>query len=92
MAVLYGDKMPDGWVRTSCIQYMQESDPNGFTIEHNKMPPYPDPEPGLGWVQFYNPETNEWRYDPIKVPYTTEQAILEVAAALREVSKALKAR
>jgi hypothetical protein len=92
MAVLYGDKMPDGWIRTSCIQYQQDSDPNGFTIDHNKIPPYPDLEPGKGWVQFYNPDTKEYRYDPIKVPYTTEQAILEVASALREVAQALKER
>jgi hypothetical protein len=90
MAVLYGDKMPDGWIKTSCIQYMQESDPNGFSIDHNTMPPYPDPEPGKGWVQFYNPETNEWRYDPIKVPYSKEECLLEIAAAIRELASAIK--
>lgn len=92
MAVLFGDKFPDGWIRTSCIQYMIDSDPNGFIIDKDAIPPYPESEPGLGWVQFYKPETKEWRYDPIKVPYTKEEALLEIAKAIRELSTTLKDR
>lgn len=90
MAVLFGDRCPDGWVRTSCIQYLIDADPNGFTVDKDTIPPYPDSSPGVGWVQFYNPSSNQWRYDPVKIPYTQEEALLEIASAIRQLADTLK--
>lgn len=90
MAVLFGDKQKDGWLRVSQIQYQMDAHPNGHTIKIEKMPPYPPRQPGVAWVQMYNPKTKKWRYDKEAVPLTQEESLQEIAAAVRELAEAVR--
>jgi hypothetical protein len=90
MAVIFGDKQKDGWIKVSAIQYQMESHPNGYTIKAEKIPPYPQHEPGVGWVQMFNPKTKRFRFDEIKISLTKEEATLEVAAAIRELATTVR--
>jgi len=47
---------------------------------------------GVGWVQYYHPGKDEWKIKQIKVPYTKEESLLEIAAAIRELAQAIKER
>lgn len=91
MAVVFGEKKDaDGWIRTTMIQYQIESHENGHTVDKDDIPDYPESGMGVGWVQYYHPEKNEWKYEQVKIPYTKEESILEVATAIRELALAIK--
>lgn len=89
MAVLFGEIRDGGWIQTTCIQYEIESHPNGYVIDHNDIPPYPDATPGVGWMQMYNPGTKERRYDKVFRPHTEAEAMIEIVAAIRELAAVL---
>jgi len=89
MAVLFGEHKENGWLTVHSIQYQIEEHPNGYIVDPKDIPPYPDFTPGVGWVQMYNPETKEWRYDKMFRPHTESEAMLEIAAAIRELAAVL---
>ena len=91
MAVIFG-KAPDaeGWIRVTVIQYMMESHEDGYPADAGNIPDYPESGKGVGWCQFYHPGKNEWKFDPVKIPYTKEESLLEIAAAIRDLAQAIK--
>ena len=91
MAVLFGQG-PDaeGWVKTSSIQYKMDSHENGHTINADDIPDYPEGGFGVGWTQHYHPDKGAWEFRQVKVPYTKEESMLEIATAIRELAQAIK--
>jgi hypothetical protein len=91
MALMFGMTRPDGLVQVTEIQYQKDSDPRGgYRVEAADIPDYPRPQPGIGHVMLYNPATAEFTFEETHRPHSTEEAILEVAAALREIAAALR--
>lgn len=91
MAVLFGEAAnADGWIKTTMIQYQMDSHENGYPINADDIPEYPEGGMGVGWVQYYHPRKDEWKFEQIKVPYTKEESLLEIAAAIRELAQAIK--
>ena len=91
MAVLFGEAPnAEGWVKTTMIQYKMDSHENGYSINADDIPDYPDGGMGVGWAQYYHPEKDEWKFEKIKVPYTKEETLLEIASAIRELAQAIK--
>lgn len=91
MALMFGMDRPDGLVQITEIQYQRDSDPRGgHKIDANAIPEYPHPRPGIAHVMLYNPKTSEFTFEETYRPHSTEEAILEVAAALREVAAAIR--
>ena len=91
MALMFGMTRPDGLVQITEIQYMKDSDPRGgYKVEAIDIPEYPRPQPGVGHTMLYNPATAEFTFEETYRPHSTEEAILEVAAALREIAAALR--
>lgn len=91
MAVLFGEAPnADGWVKVTMIQYKMDSHENGHSINAEDIPEYPESGMGVGWVQYYHPSENKWKFDQIKTPYTKEESLLEIAAAIRELAQAIK--
>jgi hypothetical protein len=92
MAVVFGDKTTDGWLRVTCIQYQMNSHENGYSVNAEDIPDYPKMPRGKAAVQMYNPTTNEWRFDETDVPLTKEQILEELVEAVRELTSVLKER
>lgn len=93
MALLFGITRPDGMLQVTEIQYQRDSDPRGgHYVDAANIPPYPDPKVGVGHTMLYNPTTSEFVFEEGYRPHTTEEAILEVAAALRELADAVRGR
>lgn len=91
MAVIFGEGPDtDGWVKVTVIQYQMEEHENGYSVDVDDIPSYPETGMGVGWVQCYHPQKNEWKFDEIKIPYTEAEGMLEVAAAIRELAQAIK--
>lgn len=91
MPVLFGEApSADGWVKTTMIQYAMDSHENGYYISADDIPEYPEAGRGVGWVQYYHPGKSEWKFEKIKVPYTKEESMLEIAAAIRELAQTIK--
>lgn len=91
MAVLFGEAPnADGWIKTTMIQYKMDSHENGYTINADDIPDYPEGGMGVGWVQYYHPSKDEWKFEQIKAPYTKEETLLEIASAIRELAQAIK--
>lgn len=89
MAVVFGDNQKGDWIRVTCIQYEMEEHPNGYTIKASDVPEYPFKKPGKSSVMLFNVNTKEWKFDDVDAPYTQEEALLEIASALREIAKAI---
>ena len=91
MAVVFGEA-PDaeGWIKVTMIHYKMDSHENGFTIDPEDIPDYPEGGFGVGWVQYYHPGKDEWKFEQIKVPFTKEETLLEIASAIRELAQAIK--
>jgi len=91
MAVVFGEA-PDeeGWIKVTMIHYKMDSHENGHTIEPEDIPEYPEGGMGVGWVQYYHPGKDEWKFEKIKVPFTKEETLLEIASAIRELAQAIK--
>ena len=91
MAVLFGEG-PDseGWVKASVIQHKMDNHENGYVVNNDDIPEYPEGGKGVGWVQYYHPKQNKWKFEPVKVPFTKEESMLEIAAAIRELAQAIK--
>jgi len=85
MAVIFGEKQKDGWLKVTMIQYQLDKHPNGHSFNAEKIPPYPPHKPGVGHVQMYNPKTKKFRYDKVEVPLSQEEAMQELATAMREL-------
>jgi hypothetical protein len=92
MAVVFGDKTTDGWLRVTCIQWQMDSHENGHSVNAEDIPDYPTMPRGKAAVQMYNPTTNEWRFDKVDVPLTKEQILEELVDAVRELTAVLKER
>lgn len=91
MALMFGMERPDGLVQITEIQYQKDSDPRGgHPVDARDIPDYPRPTPGVGHIMLYNPGTKEFSFEETHRPHSTEEAILEVAAALREIAAALR--
>lgn len=91
MAVLFGEAPnADGWIKVTMIQYKIDSHENGHFIKADDIPDYPEGGMGVGWVQYYHPDKEEWKFEQIKIPYTKEESLLEIAAAIRELAQAIK--
>ena len=91
MAVLFGEGPDaDGWVKTSAIQYQMEEHENGYSVNVTSIPDYPDAGFGIGWVQYYHPKKDEWKFDKIKISYTDAESMLEIASAIRELAQVIK--
>lgn len=93
MAVVFGEA-PDaeGWIKVTMIQYKIDHHEDGFFVDADDIPQYPESGMGVGWVQYYHPSRDEWKFEQIKVPYKLEETVLEVAAAIRELAQAIKER
>jgi hypothetical protein len=88
---MFGMNRPDGLVQITEIQYQRDSDPRGgYQVEAIDIPEYPCPRPGIGHIMLYDPETKAFSFEETHRPHSTEEAILEVAAALREIATALR--
>lgn len=93
MALMFGMDRPDGLVQITEIQYQKDSDPRGgHYIDARDIPEYPNPKLGVSYTMLYNPSTKEFLFEEGFRPHTTEEAILEVAAALRELAEAVKGK
>jgi hypothetical protein len=92
MAVVFGDKATDGWLKVTCIQYKINSHENGHTVNIEDIPSYPTMPRGKSAIQMYNPELNQWRFDEVDVPLTKEQILEELVDAVRELTTVLKER
>lgn len=91
MAVLFGEApSADGWIKVTMIQYKMDGHENGYSISAADIPDYPEGGMGVGWVQYYRPAKDEWKFEQIKMPYTKEESLLEIAAAIRELAQAIK--
>jgi hypothetical protein len=91
MALIFGMTKPNGLLQVTEIQYQKDSDPRGgHKVEADDIPEYPNPKPGIGYTMMFNPETSEFSFEETYRPHTTEEAILEVAAAMRELAQAIK--
>jgi len=91
MAVVFGEAPnAEGWIKVTMIQYQIDSHENGHTINPKNIPEYPEGGFGVGWVQYYHPSKDEWKFEQIKVPYTKEETLLEIASAIRELAQAIK--
>ena len=91
MALMFGMNRPDGKVQITEIQYQKESDPRGgYQVDAIDIPEYPRPAPGIGHIMLYDPETKAFSFEETYRPHSTEEAILEVASALREIAAALR--
>jgi hypothetical protein len=91
MALMFGMNRPDGMVQITEIQYQKDSDPRGgYQVDAANIPDYPTPKLGVGYTMLYNPDTKEFVFEESYRPHTKEEAILEVAAAIRELAQAVK--
>lgn len=91
MALVFGKARTDGLIQVGEIQYQADSDPRGgHKVEADDIPECPNPKPGIGYNMVFNPETSEFSFEETFRPHTTEEAILEVAAAMRELAQAIK--
>jgi hypothetical protein len=93
MALMFGMDRPDGMVQITEIQYQKDSDPRGgHQIDPKDIPEYPDPKIGVSYTMLYNPDTKTFVFEEGYRPHTQEEAILEVAAALRELAEAVRSK
>lgn len=93
MALMFGANRPDGLVQVTEIQYLRDNDPRGgYQVDAKDIPEYPAPRPGVGHTMLFNPATSKFSFEETARPYSTEEAILEVAAALRELAEAVRSR
>jgi hypothetical protein len=69
-----------------------ESHENGYTVDKEDIPEYPQVPRGKAAVQMYNPELNQWKFTEIDVPLTKEQILEELVDAVRELTAVLKER
>lgn len=92
MAVVFGNKTENDWIRVTCIQWKMDKHENGYTVNSDEIPEYPSVQKGKAPVQMYNPITNEWKFDLIDVPLTKEQILEELVDAVRELTAVLKER
>ena len=91
MAVIFGEGPDsDGWVKVSVIQYQMEAHESGYTVDAASIPEYPQSGFGVGWVQYYSPQKDDWKFEEIKIPYTEAEGMLEVASAIRELAQVIK--
>ena len=91
MALIFGMQKPNGLLQVTEIQYQKDSDPRGgHRVEADDIPEYPNPKPGIAYTMMFNSETSEFSFEETSRPHTTEEAILEVAAAMRELAQAIK--
>jgi len=90
MAVVFGEKQKDGWIKVTMISYQMEDHPNGHTVKTEKIPQYPARTPGIEHVQMFNPKTKKWRYDKVQVPLTNEESLQDIAASIRELADAIR--
>ncbi len=89
MAVVFGEAQADGWIKVTMISYQMDEHENGFSVPHEEIPPYPEHIPGVGHVQMYHPKKDLWRYDRIKVPFTQEEVLLEIATSINGLTAVL---
>jgi len=91
MAVLFGNwAEEDGWIDVSLINYKMDSHENGYSVDEKDIPTAPRSGRGVGWAQMYHPEKREFKYKETEVPYTKEESMLEIAAAIRELAQVIK--
>ncbi len=91
MALIFGMKRPNGLIQVTEIQYQRDSDPRGgFKVEADDIPEYPTPKPGIGYTMLFDPETSKFIFEEGYRPHTQEEALLEVANALKEIAQYLK--
>jgi hypothetical protein len=91
MALMFGMTRPDGLVQITEIQYQKDSDPRGgYAIDAIDIPDYPNPTPGIGHIMLYNPTNKQFVFEETHRAHTVEEAILEVAAAMRELAKTIR--
>ena len=91
MAVVFGEAPNDeGWIKVTMIHYKMDNHENGHTVDAENIPEYPESGMGVGWVQYYHPAKNEWKFEQIKVPFTKEETLLEIASAIRELAQTIK--
>lgn len=92
MAVVFGtwSEEEEGWLDVSLINYKMESHENGYIADEKDIPTTPRARMGIGYVQMYHPKTKTWKLKEIDVPYTKEESLLEIAAAIRELAQAIK--
>jgi len=91
MAVVFGEAPnQEGWIKVTMIQYQMDSHENGHTINADDIPEYPKGGMGVGWVQYYHPSKDEWKFESIEVPFTDVESRLEIASAIRELAQAIK--
>lgn len=92
MAVVFGDKAADGWVQVTCIQWQLDSHKDGYSVKIEDIPKTPTPPRGKVLLQMYHPERNEWRFDEIDRPFTTEELLEDLTEAVRELTAVIKER
>ena len=90
MAVIFGEKQADGWLKVTMIQWKLDKHPNGHSIKAEKIPEYPPRTPGVGHVQMFNPKTKKFRFDEIAVPLTKEEALQDIGNAVRELTASVQ--
>lgn len=91
MAVVFGETPNDeGWIKVTMIHYKMDSHENGHTVDAEDIPEYPEGGMGVGWVQYYHPAKDEWKFEQIKVSFTKEETLLEIASAIRELAQAIR--
>lgn len=93
MALMFGMDRPDGLVQITEIQYQKDSDPRGgHCVDAKDIPSYPNPKFGVSFTMLYDPSTKGFLFEEGFRPHTKEEAILEIAAALRELAEAVRGK
>jgi hypothetical protein len=92
MAVIFGDKKEGDWLRVTCIQWQMESHEDGYSIPKESVPEYPQGGFGVGYEMWLNTENRTFKFNEIKVPHTKEEALMEIAFAIKDLAQALKER
>jgi hypothetical protein len=89
MAVLFGEIYEGDWIKIHSIQYQLDEHPNGYSVDVKEIPEYPPQKAGIIHTQLYNTNTKQWRFDEVSRPHTEPEALLEIAAAIRELAAAI---
>lgn len=87
MAVLSGDKRPDGKIRV--WQYNEKDNYRAGFETVDKIPPFPPYKRGVTWVMIYDPKTKEFEFEEESRKLDEAEALELVAEALNRIADKL---
>jgi len=88
MAVLSGDKRPDGKIRV--WQYNEKDNYRAGWITVDTIPPFPPYKRGVLWVMIYDPQTDKFEFEEEPRKLDEAEALELVAEALNRIADNLE--